>query len=77
MRAQTEAANEDADAIFFVMDARVGVTPEDRHFASLVRRAGKPIILLANKAEGKAGNAGAYDDAVKTHSSPTPAYTRP
>lgn len=61
MRAQTEAAIEDADAIFFVVDARVGVTPEDRHFASLVRRAGKPIILLANKAEGKAGNAGAYD----------------
>jgi GTP-binding protein len=61
MRAQTEAAIEDADAIFFVVDARVGVTPEDRHFASLARRAGKPLILVANKAEGKAGEAGAYD----------------
>ncbi len=61
MRAQTEAAIEDADAIFFVMDARVGVTPEDRHFASLVRRAGKPLIVIANKAEGRAGEAGAYD----------------
>jgi GTP-binding protein len=61
MRAQTEAAVEQADAIFFVMDARVGVTPEDRHFASLVRRAGKPLIVIANKAEGRAGEAGAYD----------------
>jgi GTPase len=61
MRAQTEAAIEDADAIFFVVDARVGVTPEDRYFASLVRRAGKPLILIANKAEGKTGEAGAYD----------------
>jgi small GTP-binding protein len=57
MRAQTEAAIEDADAIFFIVDARVGVTPEDRHFASLARRAGKPLILIANKAEGKAGEA--------------------
>jgi GTPase len=61
MRAQTEAAVEQADAIFFVMDARIGVTPEDRHFASLVRRAGKPLIVIANKAEGRAGEAGAYD----------------
>jgi GTPase len=61
MRAQTEAAIEDADAIFFIIDARVGVTPEDRHFASLARRAGKPLILIANKAEGRAGEAGAYD----------------
>jgi len=61
MRAQTEAAIEEADAIFFVMDARAGATPEDRHFASLVRRAGKPVILLANKAEGRVGEAGAYE----------------
>jgi len=61
MRAQTEAAIGDADAIFFVMDARTGVTPEDQHFANLVRRAGKPLILVANKAEGRAGLTGAYD----------------
>jgi len=61
MRSQTEAAIEEADAIFFVMDARVGVTPEDRHFAALSRRAGKPLIVIANKAEGRAGEAGAYD----------------
>jgi GTP-binding protein len=61
MRSQTEAAIDEADAIFFVMDARVGVTPEDRHFAALARRAGKPLIVIANKAEGRAGEAGAYD----------------
>ncbi len=61
MRAQTEAAILDADAIFFMIDARVGVTPTDQHFAQLVRRSGKPIILLANKAEGKVGEAGAHD----------------
>ena len=61
MRAQTEAAIEIADAVFFVIDARTGVTPTDRHFAELVRRANKPIILIANKAEGKQGEAGALD----------------
>lgn len=61
MRAQTENAIEEADAIFFVMDARVGVTPEDRHFAALARRAGKPLMVIANKAEGRAGESGAYD----------------
>jgi GTP-binding protein len=61
MRAQTESAIGDADAIFFLMDARVGVTPEDRHFAALVRRAGKPLMLIANKAEGRQGESGLYD----------------
>jgi GTP-binding protein len=61
MRAQTESAILSADAIVFVIDARVGVTPEDKYFADLVRRAGKPVILLANKAEGKAGEAGALE----------------
>ena len=61
MRAQTEAAIELADAIFFMIDARVGLTPTDRYFADLVRRAGKPVIVLANKAEGKIGESGAYE----------------
>ena len=61
MRAQTEAALADCDAILFLVDARAGLTPTDRHFAQLVRRAGKPIVLVANKAEGKAGEAGAYE----------------
>jgi len=58
---QTQAAMQDADAIFFLMDARVGVTPTDRAFADLVRKSGKPTILIANKSEGKSGEAGALD----------------
>ncbi|MGO4386051.1 ribosome biogenesis GTPase Der [Microvirga sp. 2YAF29] len=61
MRAQTEAAIEDAGVILFVIDARVGILPADRPFAEMVRRSGKPVILIANKAEGGAGMAGAYD----------------
>jgi GTP-binding protein len=61
MRAQTEAAIVSADAILFMIDARAGVTPDDKYFASLVRRAGKPVVLVANKAEGKAGGAGALE----------------
>lgn len=61
MRRQTEAAIEQADMVFFVIDARVGVTPSDRHFAQLVRRASKPILLLANKAEGRQGDQGFYE----------------
>jgi GTP-binding protein len=61
MRAQTEAALADCDAILFLIDARAGVTADDRHFAQAVRRAGKPVILIANKAEGLAGRQGAYE----------------
>ncbi|HXZ17613.1 MAG TPA: ribosome biogenesis GTPase Der, partial [Roseiarcus sp.] len=61
MRAQTETALSDCDAILFVVDARAGITAADRHFAAAVRRAGKPIIVVANKAEGGAGREGAYD----------------
>jgi GTP-binding protein len=61
MRAQTETALADCDAILFLIDARAGVTGADRHFAQAVRRAGKPVILIANKAEGLAGRQGAYE----------------
>jgi GTP-binding protein len=61
MRAQTETAVLDCDAILFVIDARAGITAADRHFAAAVRRAGKPIIVVANKAEGLAGRDGAYE----------------
>lgn len=61
MRAQTEAAISDADVILFVIDARVGILPADRPFTEMVRRSGKPVILIANKAEGGAGLAGAYE----------------
>ena len=56
MRAQTEAAIADADVVLFVIDARAGLLPADRPFAELVRRSGKPVILVANKAEGGAGH---------------------
>lgn len=61
MRAQTEAAIADADAVFFLVDARAGIVPDDRVFANLLRRAGKPTILVANKAEGRNGAAGALE----------------
>jgi GTPase len=61
MRAQTEAAIADADAVFFLIDARAGIVPDDRVFANLLRRAGKPTILVANKAEGRAGASGIYE----------------
>ena len=61
MRRQTEAAVEQADAILFMIDARAGLTPDDKYFADLVRRAGKPVILAANKAEGRAGEAGVLE----------------
>lgn len=58
MRAQTEAAIAQADGIFFMIDAREGLIPADRAFAALVRRAGKPAVVVANKAEGRAGESG-------------------
>src|SRR5262249_42463941 len=61
MQAQTEAAIASADAVFFVVDARAGTTPVDEAFANLVRRSGKPAILVANKSEGRAGTAGALE----------------
>jgi GTP-binding protein len=61
MRAQTEAAIRSADVSLFMVDARAGLTPLDRHFAEMLRAIGKPIVLLANKSEGKAGEAGALE----------------
>jgi GTP-binding protein len=61
MQAQTATAVAQADAVMFVVDARDAATPDDRSFANLVRRAGKPTILVANKSEGRAGAAGAIE----------------
>jgi GTP-binding protein len=55
MMEQTEAAIESADAILFLMDVRSGLTPIDRQFADVVRRAGKPVVVVANKSESRAG----------------------
>ncbi|MFL5038759.1 MAG: ribosome biogenesis GTPase Der [Xanthobacteraceae bacterium] len=61
MQEQTEAAIALADALMFVIDARAGLTPNDRAFADFARRANKPVILVANKSEGKQGDAGAME----------------
>jgi len=58
MRAQTEKAVDEADVSLFVVDAREGVVPLDELFADLLRRKDKPVVLLANKAESKASDAG-------------------
>ena len=61
MRASSEAAVALADLIVFVVDARAGITPADSHFAAWLRRQGRPVLLVANKAEGRAGTAAALD----------------
>jgi len=53
MRAQTETAIGQADALFFMIDVRVGPTPDDHAFARLARKSGKPTVLIANKSEGR------------------------
>jgi GTP-binding protein len=58
MRQQTEAAVREADLCLFVIDARVGVTADDREFARVLRRLARNVLLLANKAEGNAGDTG-------------------
>lgn len=61
MQEQTETAIDLADALMFVIDARAGLTPNDRAFADFARRANKPVVLVANKSEGKHGEAGAME----------------
>ena len=61
MQAHTAAAIGQADVLLFLIDARAGATALDRVFANMVRKAGKPAILVANKSEGRAGEAGALD----------------
>jgi GTP-binding protein len=58
MQEQTEAAIAQADAVLFLVDARAGVTPTDRAFADLVRRSGRPVVVIANKSEGRTAEAG-------------------
>jgi GTPase len=53
MRSQTEQAIRQADVALLLIDAREGVTPLDRHFANWLRGAGAPIVLVANKSEGR------------------------
>ena len=52
VRRQVELGVAEADVVVFVIDAQTGVVPHDREVADLVRRSGKPVVLVANKAEG-------------------------
>ena len=54
MRAQTEQAIAQADLVLLLLDARAGVLPLDVQLARWVRRSGRPMILVANKCEGRA-----------------------
>jgi len=61
MREQTVAAIKQADLVVFLIDARAGVVAADEIFAELVRASGKPVILAANKCEGRAAEPGLYE----------------
>jgi len=61
MREQTEMALHEADLTLFMIDARAGVTPLDQHFSDWLRGLNKPVVLLANKCEGKASDNGLYE----------------
>ncbi|HYG28084.1 MAG TPA: ribosome biogenesis GTPase Der [Caulobacteraceae bacterium] len=61
MRAQTELAIAECDLALFVIDAREGVVSADKVFGEVLRRSGKPVIMVANKAEGKAAEAGVME----------------
>jgi GTP-binding protein len=61
MRKQSEQAIADADLVLFVIDARAGVTAADSSFARIARNSGKPVVLVANKAEGNKGTDGLLD----------------
>ncbi len=58
MTEQSRQAIAEADVCLFMIDGRAGVTPSDRHFAELVRKTGKPVIVAANKSEGGKGETG-------------------
>ncbi len=61
MRASTGKAVDEADLVLFVFDARSGLLPEDRHFATWLRRTGRQVLVVANKAEGRGGAASAME----------------
>jgi GTP-binding protein len=61
MRAGSAEAVSQADLVLFVLDARAGVTPADDHFAQWLRRQGKPVLLVANKAEGRTATSSILD----------------
>ena len=71
-RAQTEAAIDEADLSLFVVDAKMGLTPVDQALADMLRRKGKPVVLVANKAEARGSDGGFYDAYTLGLGEPTP-----
>src|ERR1700733_14471873 len=61
MHAGSASAVEEADLVLFILDARTGVTPADQHFARWLRRQGKPVLPVANKAEGRTATSSILD----------------
>ena len=61
LREGAGTATSAADLVLFVVDARAGVTPADRHFAQWLRRQGRPVLLVANKAEGRSSQSSVLD----------------
>src|SRR5271156_6491011 len=61
MRALAATAGAGADLVVFVVDARAGLTPADQHFAPWLRRQDRPLLLVANKAEGRSAGAAVLD----------------
>jgi len=61
MRAQTETAIGEADLVLFMIDARAGLVPDDQAFAEVVRRTGKPVVLVANKTDVRSAEAGVLE----------------
>ncbi|MGC4252050.1 MAG: ribosome biogenesis GTPase Der [Sphingobium sp.] len=61
MRMQTQAAVESADVALFLIDARAGITPLDEEIARWLRESPAPVVLVANKAEGKAADPGVME----------------
>jgi GTPase len=64
MRAGSATTLEQADLILFVVDARAGILPPDAHFGAWLRRLGRPVLLVANKTEGRVG----YNNALDAYS---------
>ncbi|WP_324740065.1 ribosome biogenesis GTPase Der [Tsuneonella sp. CC-YZS046] len=61
MRAQTEVSVKGADVALFVIDARAGITPLDEEIGRWLREQALPVIVIANKAEGRAGEPGVLE----------------
>ncbi|GGZ92919.1 ribosome biogenesis GTPase Der [Novosphingobium arvoryzae] len=72
MRQQTEAALQGADVALFVIDARAGLTPLDEEIARYLHQSTVPVVLVANKAEGKAGDHGLFESYALGFGDPVP-----